>query len=109
MTLTAGGLALAVSAAGLFARYRTTIVPHGRSSTLVVRGPYRFTRNPMYLSMSIVYLGVALWTGAWLSIALLVLPLWVIDRAIIPMEERQLRERFGESYAAYGARVRRWL
>jgi protein-S-isoprenylcysteine O-methyltransferase Ste14 len=109
LLLTVCGVALAVSAAGLFARLGTTLVPHHSSSVLVAKGPYRFTRNPMYLSLAMLYVGATVWTGAWIALALIVVPLGLIMRVFIPMEERQLHERFGESYDAYRARVRRWL
>jgi protein-S-isoprenylcysteine O-methyltransferase Ste14 len=109
IVVTALALTLGMWAAGLFARRRTTIVPHGVASALVVRGPYRYTRNPMYVSLLMVYLGVAVWTGTWVAIALVGIPLLVLNRVVIPMEERGLGARFDESYTAYRGRVRRWI
>jgi protein-S-isoprenylcysteine O-methyltransferase Ste14 len=107
--MTVGGVLIALWAAGLFARNHTTIIPHGRSSTLVLRGPYRRSRNPMYVSLVLVYLGVALWTNAWVALGLVVLPIAVLGLVVVPMEESQLRERFGDSYIDYCRQVRRWL
>jgi protein-S-isoprenylcysteine O-methyltransferase Ste14 len=109
IVVTGFGIALALWAVGLFARRRTTIVPHGVASTLVVRGPYRRTRNPMYVSLLIIYVGVTVWTGTWIAFTLVGLPLLVLERVIIPMEEAQLGARFGGSYATYRDRVRRWF
>jgi protein-S-isoprenylcysteine O-methyltransferase Ste14 len=109
IVVTGLGMALALWALGLFARRRTTIVPHGVASTLVIRGPYRLTRNPMYVSLLTEYVGVTVWTGTWVAFALVAIPLLVLDRVIIPMEEAQLRQRFGGSYATYCRRVRRWF
>jgi protein-S-isoprenylcysteine O-methyltransferase Ste14 len=103
------GLLLAASAVGLFSRHRTTIVPHGASSALITNGPYRLSRNPMYLSLSLLYLGLALWFQRWIALPFLALPLWLLTVFIIPMEEAQMRQRFGKAYDEYCDRVRRWL
>ena len=103
------GLALALSAARLFRRAGTAIEPWGIPSALVVEGPYRFTRNPMYLGLVLSLLGLAVWLGT--STPFLVIPLfvWVITALFIRTEEQRLEERFGSLYVAYKARVRRWL
>ena len=81
--VTITGVLIALWAAGLFARNHTTIIPHGRSSALVLRGPYRLrAANPMYVSLTLLYIGAALWTGAWVALGLVVLPIaamgWVV-------------------------------
>jgi protein-S-isoprenylcysteine O-methyltransferase Ste14 len=110
------GLALVVaafvhafSAVALFVTSRTTIVPHHRSSTLVTRGAYRWTRNPMYVGLTLAYLGVAAILGSAWALPLLAIPLYVMNNHVIPMEERQLEAVFGDSYRAYQKHVRRWL
>jgi protein-S-isoprenylcysteine O-methyltransferase Ste14 len=103
------GIAVAFSALGIFRRTKTTTVPHETPSTLVTSGPYRFTRNPMYVGLTLDYLGVA---GARLEIwPIIVLPLLLayINFVVIPVEERNLRGVFGDTYQEYGARVGRWL
>ena len=103
------GIFVAFSALGIFKRVSTTTVPFERPSTLVTSGPYRFTRNPMYVALTLVYLGVA---GTRLEIwPLIVLPLVLVyvNFLVIPFEERRLHDVFGDAYQAYGARVRRWL
>jgi protein-S-isoprenylcysteine O-methyltransferase Ste14 len=103
------GAAHAASAIALFVQSRTTIVPHHRSSALVTSGAYRWTRNPMYVGLAFAYLGVTvLLTSMW-ALLFLALPLYVMNARVIPMEERQLDAVFGETYARYRARVRRWL
>jgi protein-S-isoprenylcysteine O-methyltransferase Ste14 len=107
--LLAIGLVLAASALGLFRKANTTTVPFERPSNLVTSGPYRFTRNPMYVALSLVYLGVE---GTRVEIwPLVVLPLILayVNYRVIPVEERHLAEIFGESYAQYRSRVRRWF
>ncbi|HMB90540.1 MAG TPA: isoprenylcysteine carboxylmethyltransferase family protein [Rhodothermales bacterium] len=107
--LIAVGVAHILSSAALFARSRTTIVPHRRASVIVQRGAYRWTRNPMYLGLALIYVGVsALFAALW-PLLLLPLPVLVMNCRVIPMEERQMAEAFGADYGAYTARVRRWL
>ncbi len=103
------GLALAVSCFILFARRRTTIMPSGHPSRLVLDGPYRFTRNPMYLALVLSYVGLCLQLGLLWAVALLPLPWLALQRYVIPFEEARLRNEFGRQYSAYCARVRRWL
>jgi protein-S-isoprenylcysteine O-methyltransferase Ste14 len=79
------------------------------SSALVVSGPYRFTRNPMYLGMTLMTVAIALWLNTWWVIVLLVPALLVIQRFVIAREERYLHRRFGAEYDAYTRQVRRWL
>ena len=107
--LLAVGLLLALGCLVMFLRGRTTIVPHRGASRLVTSGPYRFTRNPMYLSLVVTYLGVAVLTGMFWPLVLLPLPVLAMDRLVIPYEEKSLRAGFGEVCEEYFARVRRWL
>ena len=92
-----------------FRQARTTIMPNRPSSALVTSGPYAWTRNPMYVGMTLIYLGLSLLVNTiW---ALLVLPgvLGAVHLWIIPREERHLSGKFGDVYESYRARVRRWL
>ena len=102
-------LALMLPAFAYFRRFRTSVLPHKPVSAFVVSGPYRFTRNPMYVSLAALYLAIALIIGSWWPVVLLPLVLLVIQRAVIAREERYLRQRFPVEYPAYCARVRRWL
>ena len=102
-------LALFVSAASLFRRAGTSLIPNKPTSAFVVSGPYRFTRNPMYVSMAALYLAATFALNSWWPLVLLPLVLLVIQRAVIAREERYLRQRFPEEYPAYCSRVRRWL
>jgi protein-S-isoprenylcysteine O-methyltransferase Ste14 len=93
----------------IFRRARTTTVPGQRSAALVTRGPYRWTRNPMYIGLTLAYLGEAgLLRHVW-PVILLPLTLIYLDRVVIPVEEGRLSEVFPADYAHYRARVRRWL
>ena len=92
-----------------FRRHGTPFNPARPAKALVTDGPYRFTRNPMYLGMGCAYAGAALAAGALWSLALLPLVLLIVDRLIIPREEAHLAASFGEEYERYRGRVRRWL
>ena len=92
----------------LFHKARTTTTPGKASKELVTRGPYRFTRNPMYVGLTMAYLGEM---GILVEIAPII-PLFLViayvNWIVIPVEEGQLRELFGEDYARYCERVGRW-
>ena len=104
------GMVLVLSAALLFLRHRTTIVPHARNAReLVVQGPFLVTRNPMYVGLTIAYVGAALIVNAAWPLVALALPLWVMRARVIPYEEATMARNFGEAYRQYQARVRRWL
>lgn len=103
------GLTLMLSGLTTFLRAGTAVIPHHPASRLVTTGPYRFTRNPMYLGLTLAYLGgVVLIDSVW---PLLLLPfvLLALSVAVIRREERYLAAAFGDAYAAYCRRVRRWL
>ena len=91
------------------ARHRTALLPGGATTTVIQTGPYRFSRNPLYVGLIVLDIGLALLSGSlW---ALVLVPLGVIALvwgAILP-EERYLSAKFGTEYAEYCRRVRRWL
>ncbi|MFZ1416007.1 MAG: isoprenylcysteine carboxylmethyltransferase family protein [Defluviicoccus sp.] len=105
----AAGLVLAIWAAAGFIRAGTPLEPYKDAAVLITAGPYRFSRNPIYLGMALLLAGFWLWLGS-LSPGL-VLPAFVIaiDRRFIQREEAHLEERFGARFRAYRASVRRWL
>jgi protein-S-isoprenylcysteine O-methyltransferase Ste14 len=93
----------------IFRKARTTTVPGRASATLVTWGPYQFSRNPMYVSLILAYLGEAgILRQAW---PLLLLPLVIayLNWTVIPVEEARLKEVFDLEYERYRARVRRWI
>src|ERR687893_292903 len=71
--------------------------------------PYRYSRNPGYLSLTMLYVGIAILRNALWAIPLLLLVVYVIQREVIEREERYLERTFGEEYLAYKRRVRRWV
>ncbi len=102
-------VALDFRSAALFAKKRTGIAPWHPSTVLVTEGPYRFTRNPMYLGMALLYLGMSLAFGLLWAAAALVPVIVVVDRAVIQREEPYLASKHGAAYEAYRKRVRRWI
>lgn len=92
-----------------FHRARTTTIPGKASSKLVTWGPYRFTRNPMYVGLLIAYLGEAGLLRQFWPAVLLPLVVVYVNWIVIPVEEAKLEEVFGEDYQRYRARVRRWI
>jgi protein-S-isoprenylcysteine O-methyltransferase Ste14 len=107
--LTLAWLALAVSSIANFRRSRTSIVPVRPATALVITGPYRFTRNPMYVSLAALTSALALFMNTWWPILLLAPVLLIVRVFVIGPEERYLHRRFGSDYVAYMHRVRRWL
>lgn len=92
-----------------FRRAHTAIIPNRPATMLVHEGPYRFTRNPMYLAFILLYLGVSLLINSFWTLLLLPLVLFILYTAVIRREERYLTAAFGPAYDEYRTRVRRWL
>jgi protein-S-isoprenylcysteine O-methyltransferase Ste14 len=85
------------------------VVPRGHARALVATGPYRLTRNPMYLGLALASAGVVLAAGgAWGYLGVM-LAAAVVHVGVIRREEAHLEARFGEAYRQYVARVRRWV
>jgi protein-S-isoprenylcysteine O-methyltransferase Ste14 len=101
--------ALAAGALGRFRRAGTAVEPWRPSTAMVTDGVYRFTRNPMYLAMALVYLGAALATDSALALALLPPLLVAVQVGVVLREDRYLERKFGDDYRRYRASVRRWL
>ncbi len=92
-----------------FHRARTTTVPGQISAVFVTWGPYRYSRNPMYVGLTVAYLGEAgILRQIW-PVILLPLTVAYVNWIVIPLEESKLREVFGEAYERYRRTVRRWL
>lgn len=111
VTTLAAGVAAALSGVIAFRRARTTVDPRypEKAGALVSAGIYRYSRNPMYLGMLLALAGLAFYLANGAAFA--VLPLFVVylNRFQIVPEERAMQARFGEDFAAYRGRVRRWL
>ena len=103
------GFSLVLWALATFRRHRTGIYPNQPAVRIVRDGPYHRTRNPMYLSMTLLYLGGAMLVNSLLPLAFLPIALLLLAKLVIAREERYLRSAFGEEYASYCRDVRRWL
>lgn len=105
----AAGLAIAVSGVVLFGRAKTGLVPFNEATTVVTNGVFRYTRNPMYLGMTIALAGLAILLGTLGAVLLVpVFPVIMHYRFILP-EEQFMQQSLGQRYLEYKARVRRWL
>jgi len=103
------GLGVTGYAALQFRRAKTNLVPFTESTTLVIKGLYRYTRNPMYLGMELLLIGLAVYTDTpygWLVV--IIFPI-IIHNLFIMKEEQQMIETFGDDYLEYRGRVRRWV
>lgn len=111
MSLTVAGLTTAISGVVLFRRARTTVNPLApeTSSSLVVTGLYRWTRNPMYLGMLLVLLGWGAFLGNGLAFISAAAFIPLMNRLQIGPEERILAATFGPAFTTYQSAVRRWL
>src|SRR3712207_6434987 len=87
----------------------TNVSPYRPTTKLVTEGPYRFTRNPLYLSVTLVYGGIAVVANALWAILLLPVVLIIMRYGVIEREERYLERKFAEEYLEYRARVPRWV
>ena len=103
------GLILARSFVAAFRRADMAVHPAKPTTAIVTTGPYRLSRNPGYLGMTLAYAGIAVLSGALWRFVSLVPTLVLIDRGVIAREEQYLEQKFGAEYAGYMARVRRWL
>jgi len=93
----------------LFFKARTSPLPMVPTTTIVRSGPYRWTRNPMYLAMLLIYTGVALWFDVFWALVFVPAVIFLVGRLVIGKEERYLEEKFGEEYRRYRSEVRRWI
>ena len=109
IVLIGAGLGFGLWARMLFVQVGTTVKPFQESSELVVQGPFHITRNPMYLSLTTLLLGLGILLGSLTPFFVIPFFVWIINRRFIPAEESMLERRFGESYRAYRGRVRRWI
>ena len=105
----AAGMAVGASGVAAVLRQRTTVVPHRPVTRLVTSGPYRVSRNPMYAGQAVALVGVGLATGSWWPLAAAAVGMFATTRLVIGPEEDYLADRFGDEYAHYRSRVRRWL
>ena len=107
--LVGGAVALSGWSAQTLRSADTTTRPDKPASRVVRHGPFGYSRNPIYVSFAMLYLGIAILRNALWAVLLLPLALYVIQREVIGREERYLERTFGEEYLDYKAKVRRWV
>jgi len=110
------GLALLVLGVGIAAWGRRTMQAAGTNvnpalptTAIVASGPFRFSRNPLYLALTLLYLGLTLAFNTWWGIVVLIPVLIIMHRGVVLREERYLEQKFGETYRHYRSKVRRYL
>mgnify|MGYP000199666159 CR=1 FL=1 len=107
--LVGGGLLLTLLAVYEMRRHRTTIIPHQTASALVTTGIFSRSRNPIYLGDMLVLAGLILRWDAVMSLPLVPIFVWIIERRFIMPEEDRLRRAFRMEYARYMQKTRRWI
>ena len=107
--LVVGGLSFGLWGFREMRRAGTNVDPYRPTTAIVERGPYAFTRNPLYVGMALVYAGVSARANALPAGLLLPVVLHLVDRGVVKREERYLEGKFGEEYRRYKGRVRRWI
>jgi len=103
------GLVIMVSGASAFKRKETPLIPFETSTALVTSGPFRFTRNPMYLGMVLILTGIAMLFGSLAPVLIVVVFFVIIRHQYVIPEESMMVELFGDEFKRYCSRVRRWL
>lgn len=93
----------------LFTKAGTNLPTHKPSTAIVTSGPYRFSRNPIYVALTALSVGIALWVNSAWMLGLIVPTVVVMTVGVIMREEKYLEAKFGDEYRAYRNSVRRWL
>jgi protein-S-isoprenylcysteine O-methyltransferase Ste14 len=93
----------------LFVKSKTTVSPYGSPTSLVTSGPFRISRNPMYLGMAAMLLGIAILLGSLITFAFPIIFIVIIETRLIPNEEKNLEKTFGKEYEDYKRIVRQWI
>ena len=105
----AAGLLFLFLSFGIFKRKETPILPGQKPTALVIEGPYKFTRNPMYLGVTTALLGVAIFLGDILAFLAPIIFFIFVSIRFIPREEKLMESLFGKKYLDYKKKVRRWI
>ena len=92
-----------------FRKVGTAVRPDRPTTAIITSGPFRFTRNPLYLSLALIYAGIAIAADSVWVMGFLIPVLLIMNRGVIAREEKYLEGKFGEEYRRYKETVRRWL
>lgn len=107
--LVGGGVVLMLLAFAEFRRHRTTVIPHNTPDALIQSGIFKRSRNPIYLGDALILAGLILRFDAVLSLPLIPIFVWVIEKRFVIPEENRMRRKFRADFARYEQKVRRWL
>lgn len=105
----AAAASIAIPAVREFKKAGTAIDPFEETTAFIETGPFAYTRNPLYLGLTLVYCGIAFAARRTLPLALLPAVLWIMNTGVIEREERYLERKFGDAYRDYRRRVPRWF
>ena len=103
------GLSMTFYSFYLFKKNKTPIIPVTKPTFVVMEGVYNFTRNPMYLGVTIALLGASVYIGNWVSLLSPLIFFIIINAVYIPFEEKLMENLFGKKYLDYKKKVRRWI
>jgi protein-S-isoprenylcysteine O-methyltransferase Ste14 len=103
------GVALFFWTRSVFKEVGTAISGNKPATSLLQDGPFRFSRNPMYVAFTLLYLSAASWLENLWAFGTLIAALWVISKIVVPREERFMKAKFGVEYEAFASRTRRWI
>jgi protein-S-isoprenylcysteine O-methyltransferase Ste14 len=110
IVILAVGWGITLHASKIFAEEKTEIIPtSAKNSVLVVRGPYTWSRNPMYVGLLLMKLGIALYMGTLPLYLAIVMQFLILNFLFVPFEEEKMERQFGEQYVQYKGNVRRWF
>jgi len=103
------GAVLTIWTDQLFKKYKTTVKPGQESKKLIITGPYKYSRNPMYLGMLLILLGVSCFLGSAISFLSPLAFYLIMNFKFIPLEEKMLQQKFGQQFTEYKKQTRTWL
>jgi protein-S-isoprenylcysteine O-methyltransferase Ste14 len=104
-----GGISITLWADSIFKKHNTTVKPFEESNTLIDEGPFRFSRNPMYLGMASILFGISLILQSAAPFIISLLFIIIVDKNFIVVEEKALETKFGSKFIAYNRKVRKWF
>lgn len=103
------GMVIAILTLPKFWKHGTNLNVHRPTTTIITDGPYRYSRNPAYLALTLLYVGVSILLASFWALVLVVPAVLTLTYGVIVREERYLDRKFGDDYRRYKASVRRWI